>query len=86
MLKILHLAPQNYAGVPYSFFDMHNACGDYSRLVTFHKNPLNFPEDICLELPLPTFNFAKAWRRKKVADLERQGLVNTAVFQTQKPS
>jgi hypothetical protein len=80
MLKILHLAPQNYAGVPYSFYEMHNACGDYSRLVTFHKNPLNFPEDICLDLPLPSFNFAKAWRRKKVADIEKQGLVNAAVF------
>jgi hypothetical protein len=80
MLKILHLAPQNYAGVPYSFYDMHRACGDYSRLITFHKNPLNFPEDICLELPLPVFSFAKAWRRKKVADREKQGLNSAAAF------
>ena len=70
MLKILHLAPQNYAGVPYDFFKMHNSVGDYSRLITYHKNPINFPEDICLELPLPAFNLAKNWRKKKAADTE----------------
>jgi hypothetical protein len=80
MLKILHLAPQNYAGVPYSYFQMHNACGDYSRLVTFHKNPLNFPEDICLGLPLPNSRFAKNWRRKKVADREEQSITIVPVF------
>ncbi len=66
MLKILHLAPQNYAGVPYSFYQMHNACGDYSRIITYHKNQLDFPEDICLKLPLLNFPLAKIWRRKKV--------------------
>ena len=70
MLKILHLAPQNYAGVPYSFYQMHNACGDFSRIITFHKNQLEFPEDICLKLPLPNFPLAKVWRRKKVAARE----------------
>jgi hypothetical protein len=80
MLKILHLAPQNYAGVPYSFYDMHNVCGDYSRLITFHKNPRNFPEDICLGLPLPDFNIAKRWRRKKVADREEQAVTTAPIF------
>jgi len=80
MLKILHLAPLNYAGVPYSFYDMHNACGDYSRIVTFHKNERNFPEDICLDLPLPDFRLAKIWRRKKVADREEQGIKTAPVF------
>ncbi len=70
MLKILHLAPQNYAGVPYDFFKMHNTVGDYSRLVTYHKNPVVFPEDICLDLPLPDFSFAKQWRKKKASDRE----------------
>jgi hypothetical protein len=80
MLKILHLAPQNYAGVPYSYYQMHNACGDYSRLVTYHKNPLNFPEDICLDLPLPDFPLAKIWRRKKVAYREEQPIKTAPVF------
>ncbi len=80
MLKILHLAPQNYAGVPYDFYKMHNECGDYSRLITFHKNPLDFPEDICLGLPLPNFNAAKIWRRKKVIDREAAPVTKAPVF------
>lgn len=71
MLKILHIAPQNYAGVPYSFFDMHLKCGDYSRLITLHSNPHKFPEDICLNLPLPGFTLADKWRKKKVTDTEK---------------
>lgn len=70
MLKILHVAPQNYAGVPYSFFKMHNAMGDYSRIVTLHKNPHEFPEDICLNLPLPSSPIAKFWRKKKIKSVE----------------
>ncbi|MDP4116139.1 MAG: glycosyltransferase [Bacteroidota bacterium] len=80
MLKILHLAPQNYAGVPYDFYKMHLACGDFSRLITYHKNQLNFEEDICLNLPLPIFRWAKKWRRKKVSDREFQFLVEAPVF------
>ncbi|MGE5364647.1 MAG: glycosyltransferase [Bacteroidota bacterium] len=66
MNRILHIAPMNYAGVPYSFYKMHLQCGDYSRIITLHKNPHEFPEDICLGLPLPSFPMAKKWRRKKV--------------------
>jgi len=67
MLKILHLAPINFAGVPYSFYDMHIKSGDHSRLITFHKNERDFPEDVCLNLPLPNFSLAKYWRKGKVA-------------------
>ncbi len=70
MLKILHLAPQNYAGVPYDFFKMHLACGDMSRLITYHKYQLDFPEDICLGLLLPNFKLAKMWRRQKMMERE----------------
>ena len=80
MLKILHLAPQNYAGVPYSFYKMHEACGDKSRLITYHKNPLNFPEDICLDLPLPQFSLAKKWRRKKVTAREENKITEALYF------
>jgi hypothetical protein len=66
MLKILHLAPINFAGVPYSFYDMHNKCGDQSRLITFHKNERDFPEDVCLNFPLPNSSLAKYWRIGKV--------------------
>lgn len=72
MLKILHIAPVNFAGVPYSFYQMHNALGDYSRIVTLHKNDKEFPEDICLNIPLPKSSIAKKWRSKKVEAVESQ--------------
>ncbi len=81
MLKILHIAPQNYAGVPYDFFKMHNQCGDFSRLITLHKNPLDFPEDICLYLPLPDFSLAKKWRKKKVSLQEDSLGTGSAYFE-----
>lgn len=80
MLRILHIAPQNYAGVPYSFYDMHNQCGDFSRLITLHKNPLHFPEDICLNFPLPANSFAKKWRKKKVSIAEEQNITYPHYF------
>ena len=80
MLKILHMAPQNYAGVPYSFYDMHKSCGDYSRIITYHKNPLDFPEDICLNLPLPNFQLAKLWRKKKLENREEQKVKEVPLF------
>jgi glycosyltransferase involved in cell wall biosynthesis len=80
MLKILHLAPQNYAGVPYSFYKMHLYCGDQSRLITFHKNSLDFPEDICLNLPLPNFSVAKKWRKHTVSIREQESASLAPVF------
>ena len=80
MLKILHIAPQNYAGVPYDFYKMHLECGDESRLITLHKNQRDFPEDICLNLSLPNFKLAKVWRRKKILDREEEHLVSAPFF------
>ena len=65
MLKILHIAPLNFAGVPYDFFKMHNACGDYSRIITLHKNERVFPEDICLNLASAKSNISKDIAQKK---------------------
>ena len=81
MLRILHIAPQNYAGVPYDFYKMHNQCGDYSRLITLHRNPLEFREDICLDLPLPNFSIAKRWRRRKVAARRRKNSSGPILFE-----
>jgi glycosyltransferase involved in cell wall biosynthesis len=72
MLKILHIAPLNFAGVPYDFYQMHNACGDYSRIVTLHQNERVFPEDICLDLPLPNQTLAKLLRKKRINELEEK--------------
>jgi len=72
MLKILHIAPLNFAGVPYDFFKMHNAFGNFSRIVTLHENERIFPEDICLNLPLPNQTLAKILRKKKIQSLEEK--------------
>jgi hypothetical protein len=80
MLKILHMAPQNYAGVPYDFYKMHLACGDTSRLITYHKNQIDFPEDICLDIPLPKHKLASFWRRKKMRIKEEQSSGKASYF------
>ncbi len=80
MLKILHLGPQNFAGVPYSFYEMHNRCGDYSRLITYYKNPNAFKEDICLNLPYPTSSLASFWRKKKKSQVQQKQLTEAPVF------
>jgi glycosyltransferase involved in cell wall biosynthesis len=82
MLKILHIAPLNFAGVPYDFYKMHNAVGDYSRIVTLHRNERVFLEDICLNLPLPYRLLAKKIRSKKVKQLEQENSKTAHLFQT----
>lgn len=64
-MKILHVAPINVAGVPYSMMEMQRRFGHETRLVTLHKSDLTFPEDICLHLPLPRSSLARAWRASK---------------------
>lgn len=65
-LKILHIAPQNFAGMPLDFVKMHKSSGYESRLVTLYKNSLKFDEDICLDLKLPSGRAAKRWRDSKI--------------------
>ncbi len=82
MLKILHIAPENYAGVPYSFYQMHNHFGDHARLITLHKCPLDFPEDICLDFSLPNFKLAKKWRKTKVNIRESEQITAAPYFRS----
>jgi hypothetical protein len=70
-MKVLHVAPLNVAGVPFSMMDMQRRFGAQARLVTLHTNAFSFPEDICLNLPLPRNQFAQRWRASKRASLER---------------
>jgi len=51
MLKVLHIAVSNIAGVPLEFVRAERTRGYYSRLITFTPNPYGFGEDICLNLP-----------------------------------
>ncbi|MFH0989796.1 MAG: hypothetical protein V1799_07255 [bacterium] len=64
-MKVLHIAPLNVAGVPYSMMEMQRRSGATARLVTLHRNRYNFPEDICLDLPLPRNSAAAFWRSIK---------------------
>ncbi|MEO6693723.1 MAG: hypothetical protein ABIY50_06955 [Ignavibacteria bacterium] len=65
-LKILHIAPQNFAGMPFDFVRMHRTFGAESRLITLFQNPINFEEDICLGFKLPAGKSAKLWRDSKI--------------------
>lgn len=66
-IKILHIAPQNFAGMPLDFVKMHRSKGTESRLITLYKNTVNFEEDICLDFKLPAGKGAKIWRDSKVS-------------------
>lgn len=67
MLKILHIAVENFAGVPLSFVKMHRVMGDQSLLVTFYKTAQNFPEEISLDFRINRGFIANSWRRIKTA-------------------
>jgi Glycosyl transferases group 1 len=68
----LHIAPENTAGVPYNVMNMQNMFGMQARLITFYKIPFDFPEDICLNLPLPRSKIAMKWREVKQASLQKK--------------
>jgi hypothetical protein len=76
--KILHIAPQNFAGMPYDFMMMQRNAGHDSRLVTVFRNTLDFPEDISLGIRLPTGRTAKKWRDSKIEGLKYCEPKNTA--------
>jgi glycosyltransferase involved in cell wall biosynthesis len=80
MSKILHIAPENFAGVPISFVKMHRQFGDESRLITLHKTKIDFEEDLCLNLPLPEFKLAKLWRTKKVSEIQQDTKIAAPFF------
>ncbi|MFQ5603935.1 MAG: glycosyltransferase [bacterium] len=61
-MKILHIAPFNTAGVPFTLVKAERKLKHYSRLITLGKDARNYEEDVCLELPYLNFwgtRFAK---------------------------
>ena len=74
-LKILHIAPQNFAGMPIDFVKMHRASGIESNLITLYKNTINFEEDICFNLKLPGSRVSKKWRDSKAGSIRTGTLV-----------
>ncbi|MFQ5824219.1 MAG: hypothetical protein ACE5JB_09210 [bacterium] len=63
-LKILHIAPFNTAGVPITFVNAERRLGHFSRLITLGKDPRNYQEDICLNLP-----FLNSWSTRSAKRL-----------------
>jgi hypothetical protein len=51
-MRILHIAPENFAGIPIRLVNTERSMGHDSRLISMMKSPQGYEEDICLELPL----------------------------------
>ena len=62
-MRILHIAPQNVAGVPITFVRAERRLGHYSRLVTMYRDPRRYEEDVCLDLPLFHSRLVEAAKR-----------------------
>ncbi|MCX7832826.1 MAG: hypothetical protein N2490_01275 [Ignavibacteria bacterium] len=63
--SILHIAPQNFAGMPMDFVLMHRKHGYKSNLITLYKESSDFESDIKINLKLPTGKIANFYRSKK---------------------
>ena len=50
-MRILHIAPFNFSGVPIEFVKAERTLGHHSRLITLARDPRGYEEDICLDLP-----------------------------------
>ncbi|MFC1733875.1 hypothetical protein ACFL6I_26540 [candidate division KSB1 bacterium] len=68
-MRILHIAPLNYSGVPYTIVQAEKSLGFDSRLITLSRHPFQFPEDICLDLP-----FVRTHRLNRIKNIFRLGL------------
>lgn len=51
-MRILHIAPENFASIPIRLVKAERNLGHDSRLITMMRSPQGYEEDICLELPL----------------------------------
>jgi len=54
MTKILYISPENIVGLLSIWKKAHEDAGNTCRYVTMFHSILNFPEDICLDLPMIT--------------------------------
>jgi hypothetical protein len=87
--SILHIAPENFAGMPFEFVKMHREKGYSSNLVTMYRPRINFEEDINLNLKLPAGKFSSLYRRKKQIPFHQpvlRGEVSSSLKYYRKPS
>lgn len=61
-MRILHIAPENFAGIPIRLVKTERKLGHDSRLITMMRSPQGYEEDICLELPLLRNSFIPTLR------------------------
>jgi len=61
-MRILHIAPENFAGIPIRLVKAERNLGHDSRLITMMRSPQGYEEDICLELPLLRNSFLPTLR------------------------
>lgn len=83
-MRILHIAPQNVAGVPIAFVRAERALGHESRLVTMYRDPRGYEEDVCLHLPLfdsPLVRALKRW----FAPERRRTVTYRSLLPTERP-
>jgi hypothetical protein len=65
-MKILYISPEHVSGTLTLFQAEHRRRGDECRFVTFWHSRWDFPDDICLQLPMmPNRSWVRALRRLK---------------------
>ncbi|MBN1632960.1 MAG: glycosyltransferase [Ignavibacteria bacterium] len=85
--SILHIAQENFAGMPYEFVKTHRKYGCNSRLVTMYQPSLGFEGDINLNLKLTSGKFSSFYRKKtQDAEIQKQvqNYISTAIFPSEK--
>lgn len=73
--RILHLAPFNISGVPITLVRAERELGFDSRLITLGRDPRDYEEDICLDLPFLDF-VGTRWAKKLFSDPARLQVTN----------
>jgi len=58
-MKILHIAPFNIAGIPFTLMRAEQQLGLHSRLITLGREEQKREADICLNLPFISVNYIK---------------------------
>jgi len=82
--RILHLAPFNTSGVPITLVRAERELGFASRLITLGRDPREYEEDICLDLPF--LNFAGTrWAKKLFSNPARLQVTNRRKIPAQIP-
>ncbi|MCS6808581.1 MAG: glycosyltransferase [Bacteroidota bacterium] len=81
-MKILHLAVENFAGIPFRLVQEERRRGHESRLITLLPSAQKYEEDIALRLPwsrLPQLQKVRSWirgsRAQMIDNLRHQGRV-----------